>query len=367
MSNVRLFPCRTSKVRMSLEITTFDSSSECSEESESKRLATRSQTWPKAASETPQLRGAMGLPELRASELCGRSPRTSMKSQRSKETANARDDGEGLHSGRVHLPRRRRSSEAQQEAERRPSKQQQKPQSIAARLPPPGPAGALTEDGQKFVPAKVAEHTYSPLSRRSTASSDSAPPSKNSASARETWPELLSPPKRSSAVSQHAKPTKEGPTQVFRTALRHFISDIGTSIAGSISTNEHPKELSTRVPSHLRDVGEEAIRVSKEDAYRRRKQDQIRQIPDMSARCAVSQQAPNEHRRRVVTDIGMAKGTLSMSVQSPDHAAKLGNCKSLPTWSTTTWTPRGGGALTSRRVQLQAPSRLYSSTGFVGM
>ena len=43
---------------MCLEITTFDDSSESSEESESERLATRRETWPKAACETPQLRGS---------------------------------------------------------------------------------------------------------------------------------------------------------------------------------------------------------------------------------------------------------------------------------------------------------------------
>jgi hypothetical protein len=85
------------------------------------------------------------------------------------------------------------------------------------------------------------------------------------------------------------------------------------------------------------DVGEEAIRASKEDANMRRREDQIRQIPVMSARCTVSQQA------------------------------KLGMCKKLPAWSTTTWAPHRREALTSRRVQLQAPSRLYSSAGFAGM
>jgi hypothetical protein len=99
------------------------------------------------------------------------------------------------------------------------------------------------------------------------------------------------------------------------------------TIAGSHPTNEHPKK----------DVGEEVIRASKEDANMRRREGQVRQIPVMSARCAVSQQA------------------------------KLGMCKKLPAWSTTTWAPHRREALTSRRVQLQAPSRLYSSAGFAGM
>ena len=60
-------------------------------------------------------------------------------------------------------------------------------------------------------------------------------------------------------MPQHAKLTKDGRKQVVLSSFRHFISDIGTTVAGSRAAKEHPKELSTRVPSHLKDVLESAL------------------------------------------------------------------------------------------------------------